>query len=202
MFISKVIEFQCMSQERESTAVSREPTAIAGLTRRMVKAEEDAFREFYDLYSHRLYAYLFVICRGNEEQARELLQQTSIKVARYIRVFEDQEIFWKWLGVLARSCWVDENRKRNRYLAALERLWNWTAGSEPRWAPVVDHREIGHFLESLPEEDRALLTQKYLEGFSVREIAEECGSSEKTVESRLTRARNRLKEIISKRRQS
>jgi len=201
MILARAVEMECMTGAGERAGVAREPTVIAHLTRRMVKAEEDAFREFYDLYSHRLYAYLFVICRGNEEQARELLQQTSIKVARYVRVFEDEEIFWKWLGVLARSCWVDENRKRNRYVAALERLWNWTAGSEPRWAPAVDHREIGHFLESLPEEDRALLTQKYLEGFSVREIAEECGSSEKTVESRLTRARNRLKEIISKRRQ-
>jgi RNA polymerase sigma-70 factor (ECF subfamily) len=168
----------------------------------MVKGEEEGFRTFYDLYSHRLYGYLFVICRGNEEQARELLQQTCIKVARYIRVFEDAEIFWKWLGTVARSCWVDENRKRHRYLAALERLWNWTAPREPLADAAEEELDIARFLECLTAEDQAILTRKYLEGFSVREIAEESGSSEKAVESRLTRARNRLKEIISKRRSS
>ena len=202
MISARAVELHCMAGVRESVKVSREPTAIADLTRRMVKGEEEAFREFYDLYSHRVYGYLFVICRGSEEQARELLQQTCIKVARYIRVFEDTEIFWKWLGVLARSCWVDENRKRNRYAAALERLWNWTARVVPQAEVVVEEPEFVQFLECLSEEDRALLTQKYVEGFSVREIAEGAGSSEKAVESRLTRARNRLKEIISKRRWS
>jgi RNA polymerase sigma-70 factor (ECF subfamily) len=186
----------------EDAKVSPTPSAIADLTARMMKGEEEAFRAFYDLYSHRLYGYLFVICRGNEEQARELLQQTCIKVARYIRVFDDAEIFWKWLGTLARSCWVDENRKRNRYLAALERLWNWTVTRDPRAEAAIDEPELTQFLNCLPEEDRAILRRKYLEGFSVREIAEESGSSEKAIESRLTRARNRLKEMISKRRLS
>jgi RNA polymerase sigma-70 factor, ECF subfamily len=179
--------------ERAARAIA--PSATGELTRRMVKGEEEAFRKFYDLYSARLCGYLFVICHGNEEQARELLQETMIKVARYVRVFEEEEIFWKWLTVVARSCWVDENRKRNRYLAALERFWNWRSVDV---ASESDEMLMVTSLELLGEEDRALLTQKYVEGLSVREIAELCGSSEKAVESRLTRARGRMKEVLKK----
>jgi RNA polymerase sigma-70 factor (ECF subfamily) len=73
---------------------------------------------------------------------------------------------------------------------------------DPRAEAAIDEPELTQFLNCLPEEDRAILRRKYLEGFSVREIAEESGSSEKAIESRLTRARNRLKEMISKRRLS
>lgn len=184
-----------MAEIAESAVRADAPSATAELTRRMVKGEEEAFRQFYDAYSARLCGYLFVICRGNEGQARELLQETMIKVARYVRVFEDEEIFWKWLTVVARSCWVDENRKRNRYLAALERFWNWRSVD---MASESDEMLMIASLELLGEEDRALLTQKYVEGLSVREIAEVSGSSEKAVESRLTRARSRMKEALKK----
>ena len=174
-------------------------SVTAKLTRRMVKGEEEAFREFYDSYSHRLLGYLFVVCRGNEEQARELLQETLIKVARYVRVFGEEEVFWKWLTAVARSCWVDETRKRGRYLAALERLWNWRAVERDGEAEAdAAERLMARSMELLSEEERVLLAQKYLEGMSVREIAECSGCGEKAVESRLTRARNRLKELLAR----
>lgn len=195
MIVARPAEFQCMSAVGES-ASAKAASATAELTRGMVKGEEEAFRKFYDSYSARLFGYLFVICRGNEQQARELLQETMTKVARYIRVFEQEEIFWKWLTVVARSCWVDENRKRNRYLAALERFWNWR--NIDTCADESDEMLLVGSLELLAEDDRALLTQKYVDGLSVREIAEASGSSEKAVESRLTRARNRMKQLLSR----
>jgi RNA polymerase sigma-70 factor, ECF subfamily len=195
MILARPVELQGMAAIGESAAGGKALSATAELTRRMVKGEEEAFGRFYDLYSARLCGYLFVICRGNEQQARELLQETMIKVARYVRVFDEEEIFWKWLTVVARSCWVDETRKRNRYLAALDRFWNWRSVDS---AVESDEMLLVGSLELLCDEDRALLTQKYLEGLSVREIAQACGSSEKAVESRLTRARSRMKEVLKK----
>ena len=71
------------------TLAAAEPgqSATAALTGRLLKGDEDAYREFFDTFAPRLFGYLFVLCRGNEEQAREILQQTLIRVARYIRVF-------------------------------------------------------------------------------------------------------------------
>src|SRR5688572_2118971 len=196
MFVARPVEIVRLVGEGATVVAAPEGSATERLTRRLVKGEEEAFREFYDLYSHRLIGYLFVVCRGNEEQARELLQVAMIKVARYVRVFGEEEIFWKWLTAVARSCWVDERRKRGRYLAALERLWNWRAVDREEDQEI--EARMTRSLELLGEEDRVLLTQKYVEGLSVREIAESLGSSEKAVESRLTRARGRMKEILSR----
>jgi RNA polymerase sigma-70 factor (ECF subfamily) len=137
-----------------------------------------------------------VLCRGNAEQARELLQQTMIRVAKYARVFEEEEIFWKWLTALARSCWVDDSRKRNRYLAALQRLWNRHGDNAGVDDAEAIEGQVNAMVELLAEEDRILLTKKYVEGLSVRELAALNGCSEKAIESRLARARNRMKEIM------
>lgn len=176
-------------------APSRE-SATALLTKGLARGNEDSFRAFYDLYAHRLFGYLFVICRGNEAAARELLQQTLIKVARQARVFEDEEIFWKWLGAVARNLWIDETRKRNRYLAALEQFWNWRSASEASGVADAAELEMARALEALEEGERDLVRLKYLEGRSVRELAERLGLSEKAVESRLTRARQKIKDLI------
>jgi RNA polymerase sigma-70 factor (ECF subfamily) len=196
MAVAKSMEFGGVTAGDAFAGGAKERTATGKLTQRLVKGEEEAYREFYDLYSHRLYGYLFVICRGNEEQARELLQQTMIKAARYVREFEEAEIFWSWLTRVARSCWVDENRKRNRYLMMLERLWKWRS-ADAEGGESIEEMFAGA-IEVLAEEDRVLLRQKYAEGLSLREIAENLGSSEKAIESRLTRARNRMKELLSR----
>jgi RNA polymerase sigma-70 factor, ECF subfamily len=200
MVVARIARFECMAEARES-AKPQTDASTGALTRRLLKADEEAYREFHDLYSHRLFGYLFVLCRGNEEQAREILQQTLIKVARYIRVFDDEEIFWKWQTALARSCWIDETRKRNRYLAALERLWKRNSHQDLAHDAALDEL-AERAIEFVSEEDRVILKQKYFDGLSVREIAEACGATEKAVESRLTRARARMKEMISPRRQA
>jgi RNA polymerase sigma factor (sigma-70 family) len=50
----------------------------------------------------------------------------------------------------------------------------------------------------LDPEDRVVLEKKYFEECSVREIAAELGTTEKAVESRLSRVRTKLKESVLK----
>src|SRR5688500_14580148 len=78
--------------------------AVRGLTARMMTGEEEAFSAFHELYCDRLFRYLFVLCKGEEALARDLLQITMLKVVRAIRVFEDEEQFWNWLATIARHC--------------------------------------------------------------------------------------------------
>jgi DNA-directed RNA polymerase specialized sigma24 family protein len=194
MFLAKTsdLNFSASTVEAEASALPASKSAIAELTVRLMNGEEDAYGEFYDLYSHRLFAYLFTLSSGKEDLARELLQQTLIKAARHIREFDDEESLWSWLATVARHCSIDEARKQNRYQGLLERFRNcFSQPAPPATAPALDYVEL------LPPEDRALLEKKYLEGLSVAEIAESLGVSDKAIESRLTRARIKLKELIS-----
>jgi RNA polymerase sigma-70 factor (ECF subfamily) len=172
---------------------------VAVLTRGLAAGDEAAFREFHELYFGRLYQFLLVVTHGQEESAREALQQTLLRVVRYARPFTSEEIFWSWLKVLARSAARDVGRKQRRYASLLQAFALWKHEASPpspeeRESPLVSALEEG--LEELEPADRELLAGKYLEGASVKELSTRAGTTEKAVESRLLRLRRLLRERL------
>jgi RNA polymerase sigma factor (sigma-70 family) len=175
---------------------------IAALTARMTRGDEEAFRAFHAAYSPRLLRYLFVMTRGQEDAAREALQSTLLRVARHVRRFDSEPVFWSWLTVLARSAVVDEVRKRKRQSSLLSRFFQWQQVGHQPTDDEADTNLVVLLTESLgelPTEDRVLVERKYFKGESVREIAVGLNATEQAVESRLVRARRRLRELLATR---
>ena len=166
----------------------------------MAAGDELAYRKFYDAYYYRLSRYLLVVAAGNEDTAAEALESMLLRVVRYIRVFPSEEVFWSWLTVLARSAFRDQTRKRNRYLAFLERFTRHAeieeAGPDSREADARMQTALSSSLVALPEEERKLVEGKYFQRRSVRELADAFQTSEKAIESRLVRIRRKLKETL------
>ncbi len=173
---------------------------MAGLTRRMVQGDEAAYRTFYEAYFDRLSRYLLVVTAGDEEAAREALQSALVRVVRHIKVFPSEAVFWSWLTVLARSALSDQSRKRRRYLAFLDRFTSHTRVQEAASDDPEADATLGALLEeslgSLPLDERRLVEAKYFERRSVREMAEDLSLSEKAIESRLVRIRQKLKAAL------
>ncbi|HUB87079.1 MAG TPA: sigma-70 family RNA polymerase sigma factor [Verrucomicrobiae bacterium] len=174
---------------------------IAALTRRMNGGDEMAWRAFYDAYFDRLWRYLLVVAAGNEDAAREALQLALVRVVRHVKIFSDENIFWSWLTVLARSAFTDETRKRQRYFAFLEKFTRQAAAVENTAGNDGEADErlralLERNLASLPPEERQLVKQKYFAHHTVREIADEWQTTEKAVESKLSRVRGKLKAAI------
>lgn len=175
------------------------PSDLAALTRAMERGDEPAWVRFHEQYSARLHRYLLVVARGDEAAAAEALQLTFTRVARHIRTFDREDVFWSWLTVLARSAAVDEARKQRRRDGFFARLRAQPPSpADPSAAEAASRLraalETG--LADLPAEERRVVERKYLEGAAVRDIAAELGATEKAVESRLRRARLRLKQTI------
>jgi hypothetical protein len=69
---------------------------IQTLTHRLTAGDEEAFREFHGRYFDRLFRHLLGLTRGDEDEAKEALQETLIRVAKYVRRFDDEGVFWCW----------------------------------------------------------------------------------------------------------
>lgn len=165
----------------------------------MVKGDETAYRVFYEAYFDRLSRYLLVVTGGREEATRDALSSTLARVVRYIKVFPDEATFWSWLTVLARSSVADESKKRRRYLAFLDRFNQQSTVVDGSSTDAEDERIrsiLGRHLDLLPVDDRALVESKYFAHKSVRALAEEHQTSEKAIESRLSRIRRKLRESV------
>ena len=173
---------------------------IAALTRAMAGGDETAYRIFYEAYFDRLLRYLLVVTGGHEEAAREALQLALVRVVKHVKPFEAEEKFWSWLTVLARSALADESRKRRRYFSFLERFTRQQETGPAAMDNGEADEQLRALLESkltaLPADERQLVEQKYLLHQSVREIADGQQTTEKAVESRLSRVRRKLKDAV------
>lgn len=173
------------------------------------RGDEGVWREFHGGYYPRVFRWLLVLAHGDEEMAGEAAHLTFLRAVRGVPHTAEAEELWRWLTRLARCAYIDEWRKRKSRGNLLRR---WLDHSEPENIPAADGGGEGEgngdgdplavleeCLASLAEEDRVLLEEKYFARQPVRELAEGRGLSEKALESRLTRARDRLREALNRR---
>jgi RNA polymerase sigma-70 factor (ECF subfamily) len=190
------------SESRPATAdeTPRGALDIAWLTRRMTGGDEMAWRTFYNAYFDRLWHYLLVVAGGRDDTAREALQLALVRVARHIKVFPDETVFWGWLTVLASSAFADETKKQRRYLSFLDRFTGQSDIQLDGAGDVQANDRLKNLLERhvalLPPDERAVVEQKYFAHRSMRQIAEELQITEKAVESKLSRIRKKLKDAV------
>jgi len=129
---------------------------------------------------------------GREDAAREVLQNAWLGIIRGIRKLNDPERFraWAYRIVTHKAAdWIKHHQRSRRFAEELV--------AEPP-APETDTpraADIREALNQLPTGCRAILTLRYLESFSVSEIAEALGIPPGTVKSRLYHARENLKQI-------
>jgi RNA polymerase sigma factor (sigma-70 family) len=191
------------SHSSERKADSKEALAldVRALTSGMKTGDEAHFRAFHDAYFFRLFRYLLVVSRGDEHAARDALQDALGRVTRYIRVFDDEDVFWCWLTAVCRSAYIDLGRRRKRYLGFLDRFQLYQQAV--REAPINSRTEqveletlLASALAGLPVEERELIREKYDLGESTRNLAASRGLSPKTIESRLARVRRKLRSVL------
>lgn len=159
-----------------------------------------AWRMFYNAYFDRLWGYLLVVAAGNEDAAREALQGAMVRATRHIKVFRNETVFWSWLTVLARSAFSDETRKRRRYFEFLDRFTRQVNVELDGASETRTEERLKTLLESqvaaLPPNERELVEQKYFAHRAVREIADNLQTTEKAVESKLSRVRKKPKDAV------
>jgi RNA polymerase sigma-70 factor (ECF subfamily) len=181
----------------EASSVPATPD-IEALTRAVKRGDPDAFAEFYDLYSFRIYKFLLVLARGDENEAREACQAVFVKLAKRVEVFNDERRLWAWLCVLTKNTFLDQCRSRQRQnrFVPLEELPAEPAGSA---SPEERLSEAVHqVLATLAPEEREMLEAAYVDKRPLQQLADEAGLTYKAVESRLGRLRQKLKQQLLK----
>ena len=133
-------------------------SAISLLTRQMAAGDEEAFRQFHQLYFDRLYQFLLTVARGQEQEARDALQETLIRVARSSRGFESEEIFWCWLKAVAHNAARDGGRQTAHRVSWLCKKF---AQQSPAQSADCDiGATLDECLDELDPEDRILIEAK------------------------------------------
>ena len=166
------------------------------------RGDRESFRALFELFGERVFTLARYMCR-EESRARDVAQQTFLKIFASIAGFRGDCRFETWLYRIVVNTARDAARSERRFVSlesdhiegprslapgGEERLWR-------RQESAILHSEIAR----LPPGLRAVVVLRYLEQLSYSEIADVAGCSPGTVASRLSRAHRRLERRLKSR---
>jgi RNA polymerase sigma-70 factor (ECF subfamily) len=181
------------------------------LARRILGGDEVAFRDLFDRFFPRLYRFALARVPRDPEAARDIVQQTFCQAIERLDSYRGEAALYTWFCQICRNTIADHYRRTSRSssrVVLLEDLPDARAILESFAAPEADepetgamreqvHRLVEATLDALPGRYGEALEWKYIDGLSVREIAERMSLGEKATESMLTRARESFREAIA-----
>ena len=187
-----------------------EPADLA-LVGRVLEGDVQAFNRLVARWERGIYCFVYRVV-GHEEDARDLVQETMIRVYQGLDRLKDPAKFPSWLFRIAHNVCLDKLRSgKNRSMISKEALVE--SGMErileeridrfqgtPHPDEALYRRELseilGQALMTLSEEQRTALVMREYHGYTSREIADILGIPVGTVRSRIFHGLRNLERVL------
>ena len=171
--------------------------------------DPDAWNTLIQRYEKSVYRFAYTLCR-NYDDAADIAGQVFLRLYENIKTFRNESNFTSWLFRIVRNVYVDtcvrpphrshlsldEGLEMDGDLLAHE-VADRSPSPEERYLEVEKKRLLDKAIRHLPAYQRKMMEMYHAEGRSYEEIARETGLSLGTVKSRLSRARQMLRERLS-----
>ena len=167
------------------------------------RGDRDAFGDLVLRYERRLIRVILGFVQ-DLELARDLAQETFLRVYERLDQFDPSRRFGPWLFRIGVNLTLDYLRKRKR--RGRWTLFSDASREQPPDPAVPDPRksldvsqEVHAVLDQIPENYRSVLVLRDLENFTTSEIAAILNRKEATIRWRLAEARTRFQKLWVKR---
>ncbi len=170
---------------------------------RIIKGDQEAFREVVTSYQHQAFSLTFRIL-GNEEEAKDAVQEGFIKIWQNIKSYNPASQFTSWMYRIMANCAIDRFRKLRRQLEVpIEQVpESWFAGNRNEPNALMDNKEmalmISFLADKLPEKQQLVFILRDIQGMESAEVQVILGISETQVKSNLHHARRSIREKIDR----
>jgi len=168
-----------------------------------------AFEELIEAYQKKIFNFAYRMI-GNYDDAADLAQEALIRIFKSIGGFKEQSSFSTWIYRITTNVCLDEIRKRkNKKEYSLDeevqvddgQLKRQVMSEDPGPDDIVEREELRSIvinaIDKLPKEQRIVITLRDIQGLSYDEIAQVLDCPDGTVKSRISRARQALKKVLS-----
>ncbi len=141
---------------------------------------------------------------GNREDAADCVQETMLRLWRSLDSFRSDSAFETWAYRVAANCCLDflRREKRNAHFSLEPLAEQGFDPPDPKPGPEGEalrrdeHARLRAAVAALPEEQRDALVLTQLEGLPCEEAARLLSVPPGTVKSRVSRAREKLKQLF------
>ena len=177
-------------------ALTEEREWIEGLR----AGDEGSFRVLVERYQDRVYAMAYRFS-GCSHEANDLAQDIFIQIYEHIRDFQGRSSLGSWIYRLALNRCVSYRRaqKRRAVLGRDGPVFGVAGEKTPEEQLYLaeETRHLHRTLRRLPERYMTVIEFYYFQELSYQQISDLTGIAVRTVETRLYRARQRLKCLLN-----
>jgi RNA polymerase sigma-70 factor (ECF subfamily) len=167
------------------------------------------FARLVETYSGVIYRLALKMLQDPQD-AEDVLQETFIKAYRHLPRFDGRSSLSTWLYRIATNESLMLLRKRKNITVSIDepietadqeqvpkQIVDWCCMPEEELMSTEARAYMSQAVEELPHSMRVVFLLRDIEGLSTRETAEVLDLSEAAVKTRLSRARMRLRELLS-----
>lgn len=170
--------------------------------------DEDAFEEIIKLYEQKICSTIFYMVK-NENIVEDIAQEVFIKVYKNISKFNEESSLYTWIYRITMNTCIDQIKKEKKF-TYINTFVDTDEGEvemqfedeTQRLDEIVENKlkreSLIKAIKSLPAEQRALIVLRDIRQFKYMEIAEMLKLNLGTVKSKISRARQTLKESLEK----
>lgn len=167
----------------------------------MLEDNEDKpiFMVLHDEYSSVMYNKAYAILKDSA-LAEDVVQESFIRIIKnFDKVIKKKcPQTRKYFVNIVRTISIDVYRKRKKqYAISFDEFEETIIDEFANTEDILEESEMEAFLLQLPKSYFTILSLKYDDGYTYKEIADILYISEENVKKRLLRARNKLREILA-----
>ena len=182
-----------------------EKQQVFDLIKQAKEGKQSAFTKLYNRFNRVIYNTIYYIV-NNKDAADDLLSVTFTKAFSKLDSYVNNISFEMWLKTIAINSSIDYIRHTKKERAnywidddANSLQLNDSAGYSPEEDYIFAEKSVNleNALSRLRWKYRNIIELRSIQNLSYKQIAEQLGLSESQVKSRLNKAREKLKELLT-----
>lgn len=179
------------------------------LVKQLLANDEQAFDRFFSDNFARLYRFALTRLPDDPDGTREVVQIALTKAIAKLHTYRGESALFTWLCAITRnemSDWLAKQSRYRQHIVLTEDFPEIQAAVDSFQAPQSDNPERNYqraelvrliqvALDRLPPKYGNVLEWKYIEGYSVREIAVKLELGDEATQSLLARAKRAFSDV-------
>lgn len=167
------------------------------LVRKAKRGNRQAFGTLYLRHLDSIYRYIFFRINQDSQEAEDLTEIVFFNAWEKLDYFDEDGVgFRAWIYKIAHNLVIDHYRFSKKRVELSETITDENQNIEEKVIQNLESKNLLKAIDKISEEQREVITMKFIEGFSNKEIGRFLNKNEDAIRALQYRALKNLRKIL------